>query len=241
MLAWDGSYSPDNSLCEVTRTGPIHSKPNQHKDHPFNTKDIQCCYICPTAFVYTLSQDSNFPRSIQISALHLNLKQDTHQFSAVNPPIFVIFAALRTLRQTMSHHPFHPVPFPLTFHGHFFFLFYFIFKFYKIVLVLPNITMNPPQVYTCSSSWTSSLLPPHTISLGHPSALTPSIQHCASNLDWQLISYMILYMFQCHSPKSFDTLSLPQSPSECFIHQCLFCCLVHRVIVAIFLNSIYMR
>ena len=24
-------------------------------------------------------------------------------------------------------------------------------------------------------------------------------------------------------------------------HQCLFCCLVHRVIVTIFLNSIYMR
>ena len=108
ICQWEDSYSPDNSLCEVTRTGPIHSKPNQHKDHPFNTKDIQCCYICPTAFIYTLPQDSNFPRSIQISALHLNLKQDRHQISTVNPPIFVTFAALRTLRQTMSHHPFHP-------------------------------------------------------------------------------------------------------------------------------------
>ena len=39
-----------------------------------------------------------------------------------------------------------------------FFLFYFIFKLYKIVLVLPNIKMNPPQVYICSPSWT--LLPP---------------------------------------------------------------------------------
>ena len=28
--------------------------------------------------------------------------------------------------------------------------FYFIFKFYIIVLVLPNIKMNPPQVYMCS-------------------------------------------------------------------------------------------
>ena len=72
-------------------TGPIQSKPNQHKDHPFNTKDIQCCYICPAAFVYTLLQDSNFPSSIQISALHLNLKQDTHQPSTVNPPIFCYF------------------------------------------------------------------------------------------------------------------------------------------------------
>ena len=37
------------------------------------------------------------------------------------------------------------------------FLFYFIFKLYIIVLVLPNIKMNPPQVYMCSPSWT--LLP----------------------------------------------------------------------------------
>ena len=33
-----------------------------------------------------------------------------------------------------------------------------------------------------------------------PSAPAPSIQYCASDLDWQLISYMIFYMFQCHSP-----------------------------------------
>ena len=57
-----------------------------------------------------------------------------------------------------------------------------------------------------------SLLPPHTISLGHPSAPAPSIQNRASNLDWQLISYMIFYMFQCHSPKSSHPLPLPQSP-----------------------------
>ena len=35
-----------------------------------------------------------------------------------------------------------------------FFKFYFIFKLYIIVLVLPNIKMNPPQVYMCSPSWT---------------------------------------------------------------------------------------
>ena len=33
------------------------------------------------------------------------------------------------------------------------FKFYFIFKLYNIVLVLPNIKMNPPQVYLCSPSW----------------------------------------------------------------------------------------
>ena len=40
------------------------------------------------------------------------------------------------------------------------------------------------------------LLPPHTIPLGSPSAPAPSIQYLASNLDWWLVSYMILYIFQ---------------------------------------------
>ena len=38
---------------------------------------------------------------------------------------------------------------------------YFIIKLYIIVLVLPNIKMNPPQVYMCSPSWT--LLPPPSL------------------------------------------------------------------------------
>ena len=118
-----------------------------------------------------------------------------------------------------------------------FFLFYFIFKLYNIILVLPNIEM-----YTCvPHPEPSSLLPPHTLPLGRPSAPAPSIQYRASNLDWWLVSYMILYMFQCHSPKSPHPLPLPQSPQDWSIHQCLFCCLVHRVIVTIFLNSIYMH
>ena len=92
----------------------------------------------------------------------------------------------------------------------FLFFFNFIFKLYNVVLVLPNIEMNPQQVYPCSPSWT--LLPPHTLPLGRPSAPAPSIQYRASNLEWHLVSYMIFYMFQCHSPKSSHPLHLPQSP-----------------------------
>ena len=87
----------------------------------------------------------------------------------------------------------------------------------------------------------SFLLPPCTIPLSRPSAPAPSIQYRSSNLDWRLISHMILFMFQCHSPKSSHPLPLPQSPQDCSIHQCLFCCLIYKVIVTIFLNSIYMR
>ena len=40
--------------------------------------------------------------------------------------------------------------------------------------------------------------------------------------------------------KSTHPCPLPQSPKDCSLHLCLFCCLAHRVIVTIFLNSIYM-
>ena len=36
-------------------------------------------------------------------------------------------------------------------------------------------------------------------------------------------------------------LALPQSPKDCSIHLCFFCCLAYSVIITIFLNSIYMR
>ena len=91
----------------------------------------------------------------------------------------------------------------------FFFLSFFIF--FNLILFL-NFTI---LYWFCQiSKWIcprytwvphpepSSLLPPHTIPLGRPSAPAPSIQHHASNLDWRLVSYMILYVFQCHSPKS---------------------------------------
>ena len=53
-----------------------------------------------------------------------------------------------------------------------FYFIFFLFKLYKIVLVLPSIKMNPPEVYMCSPSWT--LLPP-------PSPYHPSgSSQCAS-------------------------------------------------------------
>ena len=60
--------------------------------------------------------------------------------------------------------------------------------------------LNPPSHF-----------PPHTIPLGHPSAPAPITLYHASNLDWRFISHMIIYRFQCHSPKSSHTLPLPES------------------------------
>ena len=99
--------------------------------------------------------------------------------------------------------------------------------------------MNPPQVYMHSGPEPYSHVPPHPIPLGHPSAPASSILYHASNLDWQSISHMIIYIFQCHSPKPSHPHPLPQSPKDCSIHLCLFCYFTIRVILTIFLNSIY--
>ena len=61
----------------------------------------------------------------------------------------------------------------------------------------------------------------------------------ALTLDWSSVSHMVIYMFQCCSLKSSHPRLLPQSPKVCSLHLCLFCCLAYRVIVTIFLNTIY--
>ena len=100
---------------------------------------------------------------------------------------------------------------------------FFFFSFYLFNLTIMywfcHISKWIRHRYTCvPHPEPSSLLPPRTIPLGRPSAPAPSIQYRASNLDWRLVSYVILYMFQCHSPKSSHLLSLPQSPKDCSIH-----------------------
>ena len=90
--------------------------------------------------------------------------------------------------------------------------------------------LNPP-----------SHLPPHPIPQGHPSAPALSTLSHASNVDRRSISHMVIYTFQCYSLKSSHPRLLPQSPKVCSLHLCLFCCLIYRVIITIFLNSIYMH
>ena len=86
-----------------------------------------------------------------------------------------------------------------------------------------------------------SHLPPHPIPQGCPSTLAFSTLFHALNLDWSSISHMVIYMFQCYSLKLSHPCLLPQSPKVCSLHWCIFCCLAYRVIITIFLKSIYIR
>ena len=123
----------------------------------------------------------------------------------------------------------------------FFKVLFIYFLLYNILLVLPYITWIHHGCTCVPHLEPPSHLPPHPIPLGHLSAQAASTLYHASNLEWWCISHMIICMFQCHSPKSSHPLALPQSPKDCSIHLCLFCCLAYRVIITIFLNSIYMR
>ena len=86
-------------------------------------------------------------------------------------------------------------------------------------------------------------LPPPSAS--YPSGLTQftalsALLH-ASNLDWSSVSHIVIYLFQCCSLKSSHPCLLLQSPKVCSLHLCLFICLAYKVIVTIFINSIYMH
>ena len=86
----------------------------------------------------------------------------------------------------------------------------------------------PPSFLPVPSLWVVPVHQPQASSIMHRT--------------WTGDSFHIwYYTFQCHFPKSSHPLPLPQSPKDCSIHQCLFCSLVYRVIVTIFLNSIYMH
>ena len=92
-----------------------------------------------------------------------------------------------------------------------FFFFNFIFKLYNIVLVLPNIEMNPPQVYLCSPSWT--LFPPP--SPYPPSGLSQCTRpkHPVSCIEPGLATHFIHGII--HGSMTFSQISPPSpSPTE---------------------------
>ena len=84
-----------------------------------------------------------------------------------------------------------------------------------------------------------SHLPPHPIPQGHPSAPALSTLSHAWNLDWRSISHMVIYMFQCYL-SNHPILTSSHRVQKSLLYICVSFCLAYRVIITIFLNSIYM-
>ena len=129
----------------------------------------------------------------------------------------------------------------------------YLFNFILIYFNWRLITLQYRSVFCNTMTWishgahvalppeTCSQLPPHLITLGWSRALALSALLHAWNLDWWSVSHMVIYMFQFYSLKSSHPRLLPQSPKVCSLYLCLFCYLAYRVIITIFLNSIYMH
>ena len=119
------------------------------------------------------------------------------------------------------------------------FYFYFILL-YNTVLVLPYIEMNQPRMYMSYQYW-APLPPPTPYHLSGSSPCT-NPKHPISCIEHRLVIHFLHDSIHVSVPFSqiIHPLPLPQSPKVRSIHLCLFCCLTYRVIITIFLNSIYM-
>ena len=136
---------------------------------------------------------------------------------------------------------FFPCFFPifLSFFFHLFFISCRLITLQYCIGFLPHIDMNQPWIYMCSPS--RSPLPPPSPSHPSGSSQCTSPEHLshASNLGWLSVSPLTVYLIQCYSLRTSHPRLLPQSPKVCSVHLCLFFCFAYRVIITIFLNSIY--
>ena len=126
--------------------------------------------------------------------------------------------------------------------------FYFILFFSFIFIRWRLITLQYCSGFCHTLTWIShtftciphpdppSHLPLHPIPLGLPSAQARALVSC---IQPGLVICFTLDNIHAVLSKH-PTLDFSQSPKVCSVHLCLFFCFAYRVIITIFLNSIYM-
>ena len=141
--------------------------------------------------------------------------------------LWLSWSTSASLQPCSSHHMIQPSSSGHQLKQHSFFFFFF--------------DTNQPWIYMCSPS--QPPLPPPSLPdpSGSSQCTRPEHLSYASNLGWWSVSSLIIYLFRCCSLEPSHPRLLSQSLKVCSVHLCLFFCFAYRVIVAIFLNSIYMH
>ena len=116
-----------------------------------------------------------------------------------------------------------------------YFLKFLFILLYNTVLVLPYESATGVHVFPILNP-----LPPSYPSHPSGSSQCTSPKHPLSCIRPRLVIRFTYDIIHVSMPFS-QIIPPPQSPKDCSIHLCLFCCLAYRVIVTILLNSIYMH
>ena len=117
-------------------------------------------------------------------------------------------------------------------------LIYFNWRLVTILWFLPYTEMNQPWVYMCSPSWTP--LPPPFPSHPSGSSQCTSPECPVSCIEPGLaicFTYDNIHVSMLFSP----TLAISHRVQKSVLYTCVFCCPTCRVIITIFLNSIYIH
>ena len=119
---------------------------------------------------------------------------------------------------------------------------FYFFLIFIYLFLLYNIGSATHQHESATGIRVFPILNPPPTTFPVPSLrVIPVHQPQASCIEPGLAIRFLYDIIHVSMPFSKSSPPHPQTPKDCSIHLCLFCCLAYRIIVTIFLNSIYMH
>ena len=117
-----------------------------------------------------------------------------------------------------------------------------------LILCFPLLLLPPnpcPLSRWCHPTISSSVVPFSSCPQSFPASGSFQMSQLLASggqsigVSASIFFFLFYFIFICFNAilPNLRPLPLPQSPKDCSVHLCLFCCLAYRVVVTIFLNS----